>query len=207
MSFMETLKKSFEVLKKNWPVLLGLTLAYQAIDISFMKLIGPGLSSGNISFFYALMFLVMWLIRVAFLCGYVPLVTNCISGKKVKLSDYKEYVTKDRFISFMYLDAIVMVVLIAGMLLLIVPGIYWSVVSIFAYFILSSSGKSKDVLKSITDSINISSGKKWKIFGYQLLYFTAILLSALHPVVSLTLGVFVTSLYWVTIGTMFKEKV
>ena len=139
MSFIERVKKAFLVVKKNWAPLLGLALAYEAVDISFMKVVGPTISSGGLDLFYVFLFIVMWQVRVLFLCGYVPMVMNSLAGKKIALADYKTYLTGRRFVSFLFLDAIVMLVTIAGMFLLIVPGIYWAIVSSLSFFILASS--------------------------------------------------------------------
>jgi len=133
-------------------------------------------------------------------------VMSSLGGKKIALADYKSYLTGSRFVSFLFLDAIIMLVTIAGMLLLIVPGIYWAIISSFSYFIIASSDGHADVFKSITDSINMTVGKKWQIFGYQAIYLALILVSALHPLISLTVGVLATSLYWVVIGLIFKEN-
>ena len=207
MGFIERVKKASHLIKKNWAPLLGLTLAYQAIDLGFMKVMGPVVSSGGLSSYYAFLFIVMWLVRVLFICGYVPMVVSCISGKKIMLSNYRSYLTRDRFLSFLFLDAIVMVVMIAGLLLLIVPGIYWAVVSSFSYFMVLSSDGPTDVIKTVTGSIEKTVGKRWQIFGYQAIYFVILFLAALHPLASLTVGVLATSLYWVILGLIFKESV
>ncbi len=206
MGFIERTKKALVMIKDNWAPLLSIALAYQAVDLSFMKMVAPSVSVGEISFFYVLLFILMWLIRVLFLCGYLPMVMDCVKGKKISLADFAGNLTRPRYFSLLFIEAIVIIVMIAGMLLLIAPGIYWAVISSLAYFIVASSSGYSDVFKSITDSIELTKGKRWHILGYQVIYFSMLLLASLSPILSLTLGVFVTALYWIIMGLVYKES-
>lgn len=207
MSFVERTKKAIQILKYNWAPLFGLALAYEAIDLSFMKIVAPAVSAGDINFFYVLLFILMWLIRVLFLCGFLPMILDCVKGKKVNLADFSKYLTAPRYVSMLFIEVIVVIVTIAGMLLLIAPGVYWAVISSLSYFIVASSSGYPDIFKSISDSIEMTKGRRWQIFGYQLIYFTLLLLASLNPILSLTVGVFVTALYWAVMGLVFKESV
>ncbi len=206
MGFIDRLKVSTNLLKLNWATLLGVGLAYASIDLSFMKMMAPLVKRGDISFTYVLLFLLMWLVRVIFLSGYVPLVIDCVKGKKVSISKFGKYINLNNFISFLCLDAIVMAVMVAGFILLLIPGIYWAAISVFSYFIVGLRPLYKDTFKAITDSIDASKGIRWHIFGYQAIYAALTLLCSVGTVLSLTLGVVLIAYYWVTIGVLFKER-
>ncbi len=210
MGFIDRLKVSTNLLKLNWATLLGVGLAYASIYLPFMKMIfmkmiDPAIR-WHIGFTEILLCLLVWLVQVIFLSGYVPLVIDCVKGKKVSISKFGKYINLNNFISFLCLDAIVMAVILAGSLLLL-PGIYWAAISVFSYFIVGLRPLYKDTFKAITDSIDASKGVTWHIFGYQAIYAVlSLLLFLVHPIFFLTLGVILTAYYWITIGVLFKER-
>ena len=108
--------------------------------------------------------LLSWIATVYLGVGIVRYMLNLIDNKKTKLKDIFYGIDSVEHLAYVILVGIVTAVIVfAGTLLFIIPGIIASVGLMFAkYYIAENRGEVKDALKK---SWQMTKGYKWKLFG------------------------------------------
>lgn len=125
------------------------------------------------------------------------LIEASLSKKSLKLSEYMSRAKKS---FWKYLGFIIVMVFftICLYLLLVIPGIIFSVYWVFAMFFLV--GKDMKILESLGASFDLVRGRWWRVFGYGLLLLLiampVLIISAFIPGASLVLN-FVIGIYGV----------
>jgi uncharacterized membrane protein len=122
--------------------------------------------------FGLIMIIVMLIIRI----GYTKIFLRMHDGENPKFVDiFKEYKTFWRYLGVCILETLAV---FGGLILLIIPGIFWAIRFSFASFIVVDTKMSP--VKAMRESWAITKGKFWKLFGFYfvmgLLNFAGILL-------------------------------
>lgn len=153
----EALKFGWENFKKKGWFLVGVTLVFYLIAIG-ATLIAQGYPIlGNI-----IGILIQW--WVAF--GMISILLGIYNGKEVSFKDLFSTDWK-RVWNYMLGTIIFSVIILVGFILLIVPGIIWSLkYQYFSYLIIEKNMKPIDAIKR---SGKMTYGHKWNIFLFMLL--------------------------------------
>ncbi|MCX6113273.1 MAG: hypothetical protein NTY22_08365 [Proteobacteria bacterium] len=208
---MDRIKAAIEIVKKNYIPLMAIALAYSLLELGIMKVISPYMGSHSItSIFSGGVYIVIFalvifeLIRITFLTGFLPMVLAAVSGQEISISSFKGFLTKKRFFNVLILEIVVLPIFVAGLVLLIIPGVYWFVVTIVAYFIVVEH-QEKGTLDSISASISSTKGYGWWIFLYICVFSMISFFASLIPVVSVITDTLLTPTLYVALALIYRE--
>ncbi|MFH1223022.1 MAG: hypothetical protein V1647_01605 [Pseudomonadota bacterium] len=210
---MERVKTAFGILKGSLIPLLAIPFAYSVLEQGMMRLVGRDLSINSISglfsggFYSVGAVLILYeLVRVIFITGYFGMILVVIDGGDINISSFKLFLTRRKLLNILALEAVVIPILAAGCLLLIVPGIYWFVITIMAYFMVIAS-EDTGTFEAIARSVEVTGGMRWTIFTYSFLYFLLILIASIQPVLSIIFETFFTPLFYIVLALLYRECV
>lgn len=117
--------------------------------------------------------------------GYLALAFRHYDGEKVVFDDL--FSLDSRWISFAFLALIKGMLILAGFICFIIPGIYLSVRWMFAEYLVIDRGMKP--LQALRASSTMTAGNRWKLFGFTLVAILVMLLGF----VALIFGVFVST--------------
>jgi hypothetical protein len=162
------LKSSWEFYKKHWLTLLGIALLPALLSIIFalgavllvtLNLTSVGLLVGiPFALVLILAFLLSPLAQLLF-------VTHAYQGENLKVFEaYRR--SFPSFLSYLWVVILAGLVNMGGFILLIVPGIYFLILTAFSLFIWADEGKKG--VSALTSSWNYASGYWWVLLGRSL---------------------------------------
>ncbi|MBN1115062.1 MAG: hypothetical protein JXA66_06945 [Oligoflexia bacterium] len=205
------IKQAYEIIKRNPLPLLLIPLAYSIIEMNFMKLIAPYLATNSIATAFTAQasyigfgLILFELVRVVFLAGFIPVIISNTGGDNPTLKTFRDNLTKNGLLRMLGLEAIVIPILIAGLMLLIVPGVIWFIFSIFSYFVLVNE-KEISVLDCVGKGISKSAGYRMKILGYSVLFGIVSMIAQIVPVISIIVDTIATPFFYTILAMMFRE--
>lgn len=161
----KTFISNTEILSNAWDSLSG----YWGVAIGFSILYGLITSIAAQLFFIPLL-----IFSGPLSLGYSIFTLNIIRKKNPKIADMFEgfnFFGKALGLYFLY-----SLIMLAGFILLIIPGIYWALMYSQTYYILADNPKIK-VTDALRKSKEIMDGSKLKLFLLQLLYLVLVILS------------------------------
>lgn len=205
-------KNAFDILKKYPVPLLAIPFAYSVLELGLMKLIGPDLAVNSVTtlfskglFSVGFVLVLYEAVRIMFVAGYLSMILVVVDGGDIDISSFKLFLTKKRLLNVLSLEAVVLPVFAAGLLLLVLPGIYWFVVTIMAYFMVVSS-EDIGTFDAISRSITITKGFRLIIFGYSIAYTVILLLASMQSVVSIAVDTFLTPIFYLVLALLYRES-
>jgi uncharacterized membrane protein len=208
---MSRIKQAWAIIRQNPAPLLGITLAYSVIEFSLTKVMTPHFSTISLGTFFGPDFFTILLgmlgfevLRLIFITGFFPMVLIALDGGEISVSSFKLFMTKKRLMNMLILDAVVLPVLFAGLILLIVPGVIWFIVSIMAYFIVAGD-ENAGILDSVSKSITITKGFRWIILGYLTVYFLLSMISTMIPYFVVLLDTLLSALFYLVLALIYRE--
>ncbi len=208
---MSRIKQAWDIIKRNPAPLLGITLAYSVIEFSLTKFMTPYFANISIGSFFGPNFFTILsgmlgyeVLRLIFITGFFPMVLIALDGGDINVSSFKLFMTKKRLINMLILDAVVLPVLFAGLILLIVPGVVWFIVSIMAYFIVAGD-ENVNILDSVSKSISVTKGFRWIIFAYLAIYFVLSMLFSMIPYLVVLLDTLLSALFYLVLALTYRE--
>jgi hypothetical protein len=209
---MERIKTAIKIVKKNYIPLMSIALAYSVLEMGIMKVISPYMGSHSImSIFSGGVFTVIFallffeLIRIIFLVGFLPMTVSAVQGKVVNIRSFRTFLTKERFTRMLLLELVVIPVFVVGLVLLVVPGVYWFVVTILAYFMVAEK-KEMGPLDAISKSISAVKGYGWWILLYVFTYSMISFFASLVPVLSVITDTLLTPVLYVALALIYRES-
>jgi uncharacterized membrane protein len=101
---------------------------------------------------------------------------------KVPLQFFKQNLNKKNIFNMLSLELIVVPILMVGIILLVVPGVFWFIITAFSYFILVSS-KDGSAFDAVSKSIELTKGVRLKILAYLAIYSLVSFFGSITPVV------------------------
>ena len=217
---MEKIKNAYRVIANNPLPILGITLAFSVLEVSLFKMLAPYMSTGSVSSIFsggalglALILALYWVVRIVFLTGFVPMILASVfvnekdlSTKKVPIQFFKQNLHRKNLFSMLSLELIVVPILLVGLILLVVPGIFWFIITAFSYFILVS-GKDISCFDAVSKSIELTKGVRLKILAYLAIYAAVSFLGSITPVlVSMLLETFIKAMLYIILALIYKER-
>ena len=208
---MSRFKQAWSIIKANPAPLLGLALAYSVLEYGLTKLMVPYFASFSLDSimqgdFYTIFFgmLGFELIRLIFVTGFLPMILIALDGGEISVSSFKLFMTKKKLMNMLVLEAIILPILIAGVILLIVPGIVWFIFTVMAYFIVVGDDN-VNILDSISKSIDVTKGSRWAIFGYLCIYFALSMIASMIPFFVIILDTVFVTFFYVILALIYRE--
>lgn len=133
----------------------------------------------------ALMFrLVGAVVQMVMTLGLIHIALSVYSNEPVKFKDL--FSQTHRFVDYLVARVLYGLIVLAGLLLLIVPGFIWMMTYMFfGYALVDKNLKPRAALR---ESARITKGKRWKLFGFSMVVLLVNILGAL----ALGIGLFIT---------------
>ena len=164
--------------KKNWKLLILIQLF---LVIAQLVIAGVAESSDMFAFMLALIFNFLSL-------GAFFVLLKVIDEKEISFSQLWNSVTFKQYITYLFANILVTLMVLGGLILLIVPGIILAVAS--TYTLYAVLDKKKGITESIQYSFKITKGHRLRIFTTLLVMG----LFSLIGILALGVGILVTSL-------------
>lgn len=178
----EAIDFGFNIAKKNILFFVGVFLVWALVSI-FSSTIQGTLNS-NKQFVLSFIFSILtWIISSIISMGIINISLMFAENKKPELRDI--FYTKKVF-NFILMSIIRTVIVIVGFILLIVPGLIFSIKFQFSDFLIVD--KKLDAIDSLKGSWEMTKGIKWNLFIFRILLGLINLLG----LICLILGLFVT---------------
>jgi len=202
------ISKILNIYKNNFIVIFIPTFIYSIFSVSFMHLLTPYMAKTDIMSAFTVSFkevgLIMILnelLRVLYLTFFIKIILELLNNNKVSLNTIFSF---SLFKKFLLLDLFILVIVIAGMMMLIVPGVIWYILAIFSYFVVAKDDNTK-ILEAISNSISLSKGFRLKIFVILFIYLIFSLLGYIGYVIAVLIDVIILPLVYFYIGILFNE--
>ena len=208
---MSRLKQAWGIIKQNPAALLGLALAYSVLEYSLTKSMAPHFAEMSLGSLLGPNFTTVLsgmlgfeVLRLIFVTGFFPMILIALDGGEISVSSFKLFMTKKRFLNMLVLEAIVLPVFFAGLVLLVIPGLIWFIVTIMAYFMVAGDEK-VNVLDSIARSIDVTKGFRLIILGYVTVYFILSMISSMIPYFVVVLDTILMTFFYVLLALIYRE--
>ncbi len=177
----EALVYAWETFKKNWQFLLVVIIVVAAVN--FIPSIFQNQLKNNFPAFSFVLGLAAKILQIVVSIGLIAISLKFIDGKKPIIEDlFKHYnLAWNYFLSSLLYGLIVF----AGVLLLVVPGIIWAVkFQFYSYFVVD---KKMGPLEAISASGKLTQGHKWNLFLLGLIFAGLCLLG----IIAFGIGIFI----------------
>ena len=208
---MSRLKQAWKIIKQNPAAVLCIPLAYSVLEYSLTKYMTPYFSQMSLGSLLGPDFLKVIfgmlgfeVLRLIFITGFFPMVLIALDGGEVSVSSFKLFMTKKRFLNMLVLEAIVLPVFFAGLVLLVVPGVIWYLVTVMSYFMVAGNNNI-NVVDSISKSINVTKGFRWAILAYVMAFFILSMVSSMIPFFVVILDTVLVTFFYVVLALIYRE--
>ena len=176
----EAIKSGWQTMKSNLGFFIGLLLLVWVISI------GPGiltaLVSGKIPLLSFILTIASWILQIIISMGLIKIALRFTNNEKGEFADL--FSSYPLFFKYLFGSILYGLIVFGGFILLIVPGIIWSIkYQFFAYFIID---KELGPIEALKKSGEITKGVKWNLFLFGLLLAGINLLGVL----ALLIGIF-----------------
>jgi uncharacterized membrane protein len=179
----EALQFGWNTMKENFALVLGVMLVFIAIQV--VPILFQDLEPAD-----AMLALVAMLVSMILSLGAVRIALNLYEKRRGDLGDL--FSQTSLFPDYLVATIVYVLIVIAGLILLIIPGIVWAIkYSYYGYYIVD---KRKSPFDAIKASGQATKGHKWHILGLWLVIVGVNIVGALALGVGLFLTVPTTSL-------------
>lgn len=159
----EAINFGFKTAKENVPFFLSVFVVWALITITSQAL--QASLNLNKQFLLSFIFnLLMWVVNSIIAMGIINICLELVDGKKPNLKDI--FYTKKLF-NFILASIIRNVIIVAGFILFIIPGIIFSIKLQYSEYLIVD--KRLDAVPSIKKSWEITKGVKWNLFLFGLM--------------------------------------
>lgn len=160
----EALRFGWVQTKKNFWFLLGIFVIPVVINSVFSVYYPPMLEKHNalMSAFGVLLMIASWIISIQFSYATFALYFKVADKKKASLNDLFAYFKAGLLFRYIVLWILLELIVLAGFLLLIIPGIYFGLKFWFAPYIFVD--KNTGIIESFKESAKLTKGVKWQLF-------------------------------------------
>jgi uncharacterized membrane protein len=112
-----------------------------------------------------LLFIPIWIVQTILSMGMVKITLDLVDGKKPKYEDlYQQY---PKFISYLVASILYGLIVLAGLILLIIPGIYLAIK--FQYYTYLIIDKNLGPVEALKESSRLTQGNIWNLFLFDIL--------------------------------------
>ena len=191
-SIKESIKYGWEKFKANKEIVLLTTL--------FLFAISSLGNANNKAFFWTLAVMVF---SVILKIGYTRIFLKICDGESPKFVEiFKEY---RLFWKYLGTSILTCLTVLGGLILLIIPGIFWAVRFSFAALIVIDTGMRP--IAAMKKSYAITKGKVWKLLGFFIVLALVNILGVIALVVGLLVSVPVSTFAWIYVyRELLKSK-
>ena len=169
------LGRAWDKFKDNWLTLILASLASAAVSVGawlvyflLVLIVGTTNGSGALVLVLTLLFVLgAVFIGVMLLAGWVRLVLNITDHGKAEVADLFSEVR--RFFPFLFVTILYTIVVVAGLMLFVVPGIIWGIMFMWAPILVVDKGLGP--IEALKKSAAVTDGAKWDLFLYKNLEF------------------------------------
>lgn len=200
ITFGNLIKRGWTLLKENFVFLAGSFLAVIIIQMLFSALIGEGgqSSEGAASIFYLLMQIVMQFVAI----GWLNVAIRASRNEPLEVSNFID--KAGLFFKFILTNLLVSVLVMVGLILLIIPGIYLALKYMFVTYAVVDKGVGP--FEALTISGKLTKGIKLKLVLYGLGFAGLNLLGVLALGIGLAITMPITMLAYAVLYNALLEK-
>ena len=172
----------WEVTKNNLLFLVLIVLITWAISAVFSV---PNMAAGRYFFIYPFFSLISFVISIFVGIAYIRIGLRFVAGETAEFSDL--WASYPLFFKYLVGSILYGLIVLAGLILLIIPGIIWGIkYQFFGYFIVD---KEMPPVEAIRRSGEITKGSKWNLFVLALAFLGITILGAIACGVGLLLAI------------------
>jgi hypothetical protein len=196
LSIEELFKKSWEIFHSNWKIFVGISLAWWLIFILpffFFKLPHPSLLHFELNFFYIILFLIFLFLTYLWIALCLIIV---VRDRKEKIGIREIFQrSRSKIFDFFMANLLSGLIILAGFLFLIIPGIvFWIYLSLVPFVLVCENIKGGVVLKQ---SWRLVKNHWWEIFAKLLILIIATFaLSWISSIFNIIFDIFIFPLRW-----------
>jgi uncharacterized membrane protein len=163
-SKVEALKYGWEATKKHFWFLVLIFLIPYGVSWAFSLVSQPFLDNPNAIFKFVgiLITFVSWIVCFEISFGQLMIFLKIVDKKKTSFEDLFAYFDAKLLWRFSLVLILYELIVLGGMLLFIVPGIYWSLKYMFA--VNYSVDKQGGIIEAFKASARLTKGVKWQLF-------------------------------------------
>ncbi len=155
-SIKEALQFGWTKMKDNFGFLLLVFLIYYAISMLPTATRRDG-------FFFSALSLAAYIVTLIMQMGIIQMALRLYENKKAELKEL--FPTKNLF-NFFLGTILYALIVVAGLILLVVPGIYWAIKYQFTPWLIAEKGM--EPINALKKSGEMTKGVKWPLFGWYL---------------------------------------
>jgi len=179
----QILGNAWKILKEKWIFLLGVWGAIVGVSIVAILIQTAMYDQGG--FLMGLSYLAVEILSLIMGMGAMKIILKVVRGEVAEMSELLS--GANRLWQYILLNIVMTLVITFGLLLLIIPGIIWSIKYMFAPFLVIDEKLSFSDAMAKSDAM--TRGIKWKLLGFNSMLFGLNLLGCL----ALFLGLVVTT--------------
>lgn len=200
----ETLKLSWDSFKENVWVLILFVLMTLAVEVLFgmfscsREVLENGVEKASLGWGCTFVNFFHYIVNVLILLGFATVAVIAAKGQKIQFQDF--FSKFNLFFHYLVASVLYSVILAVGLVLLIVPGIYWGIkYALFPFMVVENKAFGWTALKL---SAQATYGAKWDLFGL----YVAILLILFAGLLTFGLGLFIAiPLTWIAQAYAWKK--
>lgn len=168
----EAIRFGWEVLKKNLLFFVLVLLLTWAVEALFSS---PNMAAGRSLFVAPLFSLISFVIGIIVGMAYIRISLRFAGGEKADFSDL--WAGYPLFFKYLVGAILYALIVLAGLILLIIPGIIWAIkYQFYGYFVIDQE---MPPVAALRKSGQITKGSKWNLFVLGLAFIGIMLLGAL----------------------------
>lgn len=185
--------------KQNWATVALMYIIAMAVSVVFSGLIAVTMRGGDAGTIVSgLIQLISYVVSFWISYNIYKMLLKLVDGKKVKVLDvfHFENETTRKVLNYFLANVAYGLVVLVGLVLLVVPGIYFAVKYLFVPYLVLD--KEMSVSEAFKKSSDITMGQKWGLVLYSLASFAVIVLG----LIALVVGVIPAAMV-VTFGMLY----
>jgi uncharacterized membrane protein len=171
----QVIKQAWEILKQKWAFLVGLfavvggvgagvTLVENVVSMTVQAAVKSNDSASLLTIFPLLVSLVAQLIIIMMHIGLMKVAIKVVRGETAEIKEL--FSGKKYLIQYILASAVTSLITMFGLLLLIVPGVIWSLKYMFTTLVVVDEGLG--FADAMAKSALMTQGIKWKLLGFSL---------------------------------------
>jgi len=173
----ETIKQGYEAVKKNFFFILKILVALAFIYTISNAIQKSVENNGNL---FMVLGILIWILNIIVNMGLIQISIKFAQKEKVAIRDL--FYTKSIF-TFVVASFLTGIIVFAGFILLIIPGIYLAIRLQFSTYLIVD--KKLGIMDSIKTSWRITRGHTWNLFLFGLLLLLLNILGAIALIIGL----------------------
>lgn len=199
MFISESLKKAWELFKKEWITIYVINAVSIAVAIIY-SVLTSSMDESSVKWIFDIAYM---LVQAVVGMGVVNAYLSVVRGKKVTIETFTS--TAPKILKYVLAQILLGLIVVVGLLLFIVPGVIFAIKFMFTPYLVIDKGLGP--IEALKASEKITTGRKWDMMGYMM----AAAVLAYSGILALFVGLIVTIpvatlSYAVLYNTLVKKK-